>query len=155
MISLQFRKSYLCPQYVALQLDLATLYSRKPVNCEIFFIQEQLNSATQGWSVGSGKKAAKVFKNGRESPGDNTINEPVTRHIQMLVRFLCPIRGQHLSGCFPDLIGRSSPANSTVRRVPVWLVQDWELSQSGVFSGAPKVYSTNSLDLLVSLRRKF
>ena len=61
----------------------------------------------------------------------------------MLVCFLCPIRGQHLSGCFPDLIARSSPANSTVRRVPVWLVQDWELSSSRVFSGAPKVYSTN------------
>ena len=26
--------------YVALQLDLATFYPRKPVNCEISFIQE-------------------------------------------------------------------------------------------------------------------
>ena len=33
--------------------------------------------------------------------------------------------------------------NSTVRRVPVWLVQGWELSSSRVFSGAPKVYFTN------------
>ena len=96
--------------------------------------------------LGQEKKAAKVFKNEQESPGDNTINEPVLRHIRMLVCFCAQSeasRGQHLSGCFPDLIGRSSHANSTVRRVPVWLVQDWELSSSRVFSGAPKVYFTN------------
>ena len=37
--------------------------------------------------LGQEKKAAKVFKNGQESPGDNTINEPVLRHIRKLVCF--------------------------------------------------------------------
>ena len=95
------------------------------------------------WSAGSGKTAAKVFKNGRENLGDNTLNEPVPRRIQMLVRFLCPIRVQHLSGCFPDLIGRSSsckldcpPCTSLAR---AGLRAFFEQS----FQRSPQSYSTN------------
>ena len=36
-------------------------------------------------SVGSGKTAAKVFKNGGESPLDTTLNESVPRLIRMFV----------------------------------------------------------------------
>ena len=40
---------------------------------------------TQGRSVGSGKTAVKVFKNGRESVWDATLKEPVPRLIRTLV----------------------------------------------------------------------
>ena len=72
---------------VALQLDLATLYSKKPVDVKFLSFGNSSIRRPKGWSVGSGKNAAKVFKNGQESPGDNTINEPVLRPIRMLVCF--------------------------------------------------------------------
>ena len=90
LISLQFRK-VISVHYVALQLDLATLYSSTPVNREVSFIWIVVfNSATQGRLFGSGKTAAKVLKNRREGLGNNTLNEPVPRHIQMLVGFFVP-----------------------------------------------------------------
>ena len=61
---------------------------------------EEYFSETQGRSVGSGKTEAKVFKNGRKSPRDATLNEPVPRLIRILVCdwaqkiILCHIRGQ-------------------------------------------------------------
>ena len=61
---------------------------------------EEYSSETQGRSVGSGITEAKVFKNGRTSPCDATLNEPVPRLIRILVCdwaqkiILCPIRGQ-------------------------------------------------------------
>lgn len=42
-------------------------------------------SDTQGRSAGPGKRRAKVFKNGRESHWEATLNEPVPRHNRMLV----------------------------------------------------------------------
>ena len=61
---------------------------------------EEYSSETQGRSVGSGKPEAKVFKSGRKSPWNATLNEPVPLLIRILVCdraqkiILCPIRGQ-------------------------------------------------------------
>ena len=61
---------------------------------------EEYSSETQGRSVGSGKREAKVFKKGQESPWDANLNEPVPQLIRILVCdwaqkiILCPIRGQ-------------------------------------------------------------
>lgn len=49
----------------------------------LFHLYSYLNE-TQGRSVASGKTAGKVLKNGRESPWDVTLNEPVVRLILML-----------------------------------------------------------------------
>ena len=64
-----------------------------------------------------GRTASKVLKNGRESPQDAILNEPVLRLIRMLVSDWAQkyVGGKHLSLCFCDfLIRRSLPANSTV-----------------------------------------
>ena len=67
----------------------------------------EASSETQGRSVESGKTAAKVLKNGRQSPWDATLKKLVRRLIRRLVCdlaqkiFLCPTRGL--------------PVNSTVR----------------------------------------
>ena len=93
--------------------------------------------------LGQEKRRLKFSRTGKRAQGIILLTNQFYDIFECLSVFLCPIRGQHLSGCFPDLIKRSSPVNSTVRRVPVWLVQDWELSSSRVFSGTPKVYFTN------------
>ena len=86
------------------------------------FIRYKSSSAeTQGRSVGSGKTAAKVFKNGRE-PWDTALNEPDPRILVLdwvQKKFWYPIRGQDLnvSRCFRDLlIRRSSPPALSWRR---------------------------------------
>ena len=61
------------------------------------------------------KNGAKVFKNGRETAWDLTLNEPVPRLMPMLVSDW--FGGQHLSRCFRDLlIRRSLSSNPSVRR---------------------------------------
>ena len=66
---------------------------------------EEYSSETQGRSVGSGKPEAKVFKNGRKSPWNATLNEPVAGLTRILVCdwaqkiFLCPIRDQQNFRC--------------------------------------------------------
>ena len=83
----------------------------------------KVSSETQRRSVESGKTAATVFKNGRESHWDYSWR-PVSRLIRMFVCDLahtqkiifCPSRGRHLSRCCRDLlISGSLTANSTVR----------------------------------------
>ena len=71
-------------------------------------------SVSQGKSFGSGKlEVVDVFKNGRESLWDATLNKPVPQLILILVSdwaqkiFLCSIGGQHPSRCFRDLLIRS------------------------------------------------
>ena len=131
--------------YVALQLDLATRSTRgNRLTVKFLSFRNSSIRRPRGGQLGQ-EKSAKVFENGLGSPGDNTYTNQFHDVFKCLSVFLCPIRGQHLSGYFPDLIKRSSPVNSTVRRVPVWLVQDESFLQaeSNSFSGAPKVYSTN------------
>ena len=87
------------------------------------------SSETQGRSFGSEWTASKVFMNGRESPRDTILNEPVLRLIRMLVSDWAQkkIRGKHLSHCFCDfLIRRCLPANSTV--CYTCLASAWQLS---------------------------
>ena len=77
------------------------------------------------------KTVAKVFKNGRESLWDASLNEPFLRLIRILVSdwahkmFLCPFGGQHLSRCFRDLLIRGTNYLQTLLyALPLWLVDD-------------------------------
>ena len=87
----------------------------------LFLSTTTTSSETQDRSVGSGKTAAKIFKNERKSLWDAILKERVPRLIRMLVSdwaqkiFLCPIGGHHQWHCFLEfLIRRSLPADSTV-----------------------------------------
>ena len=80
------------------------------------------SSETKGQSVGSGKMAVKVFNNEQASPWVASLNEAIPWLIWLLVCVcLCPIRGQHLSCYFCDLLTRKSlPANSTNKIILLW-----------------------------------
>ena len=98
----------------------------------------------RGGQVGSDKQGGEsFFKNGRESPWespwDGTLNRPVPRLIRMLVYFLCPIGGQHLSRCFRSLlIWRGLTATRRLAE-PVWVVQESVLREEFQWKRAPKV----------------
>ena len=101
-----------------------------------FITLVEASSETQCRSVESGKTATKVFKTGRESLWNATLNQPVPRLIRRLVCdlaktiILCPTRGQHLSRCFRNLLKRRRlPPNSTVHRTCLALASELSLAK--------------------------
>ena len=93
------RRQWLCKILGVKQGELWSMWNGELSRFSIIMFEEY-SSETQGRSVGSGKTEAKVFKNGRKSPWDAILNEPVPRLIRILVCdwaqkiILCPIRGQ-------------------------------------------------------------
>ena len=98
----------------------------------------------RGSQLGQEKRRRKFLRTGRRASGVLLLKEQflkeqlrglceclsVTGHKKII---MCPVRGQHLSRCFRDLlIRRGSPANSTVRRTCLALTG--QLSSRRVFS---------------------